>query len=116
MARSYLGSVLDTNIGDTERVDSPLQVELMLRLPEWQTFSQGSLINLDNVDTSLLKVLDLILDGQSNLIACLMPVCKRTNVSNIHDPIKQMKNDLWFYTASFSPLFAERGHTWVGHF
>lgn len=67
-----LGSVLDTTVGDSEGVDCPVQVESMLRFPERQSFPQGSLINLNNVNACLLKILDFVLDGQSNLVAGFM--------------------------------------------
>lgn len=67
-----LGSVCDTTVGDPEGVNSPIQVESLLRLPKGQPLSQSSLVNLDNIDTSFLKILHFVLDGQSYLIASLM--------------------------------------------
>lgn len=67
-----LGSVLDTTVGDSEGVDCPVQVESMLRFPKRQSFSQGSLINLNDVNACLLKILNFVLDGQSNLVAGFM--------------------------------------------
>lgn len=52
-------------------MDCPIQVVGLLRLPQGQTFSQSSLINLNHFDTSSFKVLNLILDGQCNLVAGL---------------------------------------------
>jgi hypothetical protein len=45
----YLGGVLDATVGDSEGVNGPVQVESMLCLAEWQTFSQSSFINLDDL-------------------------------------------------------------------
>lgn len=70
---SNLSCVLDANVRDTERVNSPIQVEGLLRLPKRQPFSQSSLVDLDNINTSLLEILNLVLDGQSNLVTSLKP-------------------------------------------
>ena len=67
-----LGSVDDTAVSDPEGVNSPVQVESLLRFPKRQPLSQSSLINLDNINTSFLKILHFVLDGQYNLIASLM--------------------------------------------
>lgn len=66
-----LGSVLDTAVSDPEGVNGPVQIESLLRLPKGQPLSQSSLINLDNINTSFLKILHFILDSQSYLIASL---------------------------------------------
>lgn len=63
-----LNGVLDTVVGDREGVNDPDQVESMFRLPLGQPFSQSSLINLNHVDPSLLKILNFILDDQGNLV------------------------------------------------
>lgn len=52
---NYLGGVLNTAVGDSEGVNSPVQVESMLRLAEWQTFSQSSLIDLDDLQRTIKK-------------------------------------------------------------
>ena len=66
-----LSCVLNPNVRYPERVDSPIQVERLLRLSQRQTLSQCSFINLNDSDSGLLKILDLILNGQSNLVASL---------------------------------------------
>jgi hypothetical protein len=48
-----LGGVLDFTVGDSEGVDGPVQVESVLSLAEWQTFSQCSLIDLDNLQRTI---------------------------------------------------------------
>lgn len=69
MQHAHLGCVLNANIGDSEGVDSPVQIESMLGLPERQSFSQSCFVNLNDIDTCLLKIFHFILDGQCNLIA-----------------------------------------------
>jgi hypothetical protein len=54
-SKAYLGGVLDLAVGDSERVNSPVQVESVLSLAEWQTFSQSSLINLDDLQRIMMK-------------------------------------------------------------
>lgn len=71
--KTNLGGVLDATVGDSEGVDGPVQVESVLGLPERQTFSQSSFVNLDNVNSSLLKILNFFVDGQSNLVAGFVP-------------------------------------------
>ena len=66
-----LSCVVDATVCDPERMHRPVQVESLLGLPERQTLSQSSLINLDNSDTVLLEILHFILNGQSNLVAGL---------------------------------------------
>ena len=71
MIRKYLSGILHTNIGDSEGMDSPVQVVSLFWFPQWQTLSQSSFINLDNSDASLFKVLHFVLDSQSNLVGGL---------------------------------------------
>ena len=63
-----LGGILNTDVGDSEGVDSPVQVESMLGFAERQPLPQCSLIDLDHSNTGLLEVLHFILDCQGNLV------------------------------------------------
>jgi hypothetical protein len=45
----------------------------MLSLAERQPFSQCSLVDLDNLNTTSLKILDFLLDRKSDLVASLKP-------------------------------------------
>ena len=66
-----LCTVLDTRSGQTERVNSPLEVVCsLLALAEGQTLSESWLVNLDDVNTSLLKVNNLVSECESELL-CL---------------------------------------------
>jgi hypothetical protein len=69
--KTNLGGVLYATIGDPEGVDCPIQVKSLFGFSKRQTLSQSSLIDLDNSDAILLKILHFILNGQSNLVAGL---------------------------------------------
>lgn len=58
-----LGGILNTTVGDSERMNGPIQVEIFLGLSERQTLSQCCLVNLDDSNTSLLEILNLVLNG-----------------------------------------------------
>lgn len=68
--RVDLGSVLDTSSGEAESLDSPLEVGItLLTGAEGKTLTESGLIDLDDVDASLLKVDDLITEGESKLLS-----------------------------------------------
>lgn len=89
-----LSSVLDTNVGDPEGVHSPIQVVGLLGLPKRQPFSQRSLVNLNDIDTSFLKILHFILDGQSNLVGSLGPGLVISNKGPVEDGNRACKHSL----------------------
>jgi hypothetical protein len=67
--RVDLGGVLDTSGGQAEGLDSPVQVGLtLLTGAQGQTLTQSRLIDLDDVDASLLKVNDLVTESQGKLL------------------------------------------------
>ena len=64
-----LGRVLDTSGGEAESLDGPVEVGLtLLAGAEGQTLTEGRLVDLDDVDASLLEVDDLVAEGQSELL------------------------------------------------
>ncbi|KAH3667498.1 hypothetical protein OGAPHI_003147 [Ogataea philodendri] len=66
--RVDLGVVTDTRGGNSERLSSPLQVVgSLLTSSQWQTFSDGWLVDLDNSDTSSLQVVDLVSQSKGQL-------------------------------------------------
>lgn len=68
--RVNLSGVLDASGGELEGVDSPLEVGFtLLTLAERETLTEGRLIDLDDVDTVLLKVDNLVAESQSELLA-----------------------------------------------
>lgn len=66
--RVHLGRVLDAGSGESERVDSPGQVVVPVNLSQGKTLSDGRLVDLDGVDTSVLQVDDFVSEGQGQLL------------------------------------------------
>ena len=65
-----LSRVLDTTDRQLERVDGPLEVVVaLLTFAKGKTLTQGRLIDLDNVDTSSLKVNNLVTKSESKLLS-----------------------------------------------
>lgn len=65
-----LSRVLDAGGGETESLDGPVEVSLtLLAGAERETLTKSGLIDLDDVDTGLLKVDDLVTEGQSKLLS-----------------------------------------------
>ncbi len=68
--RVDLGRVLNTGSRETERLHGPVEVgSALLSGAEWETLTQSWLIDLDDGDTSSLKVNDLVTDGKSKLLS-----------------------------------------------
>ena len=67
--RVDLGRVLNTGGGETESLDSPVEVgSALLAGAERETLTESRLINLDDIDASLLEVDDLIAESQTKLL------------------------------------------------
>lgn len=65
-----LGRVLNTGDRQAERLDSPVEVSLtLLAGAEWETLTESWLIDLDDEDTSSLKVNNLIAESESKLLS-----------------------------------------------
>jgi hypothetical protein len=65
-----LSGVLNTSSGELEAVDSPLEVGVTLRaLAERKTLTKSRLVDLNDKDAVLLKVNNLVAEGQSELLA-----------------------------------------------
>lgn len=66
--RVDLSGVLNTSGGKLEAVDGPVQVSLtLLAGAERETLTESGLVDLDNVDTVLLKIDNLVAESQSEL-------------------------------------------------
>jgi hypothetical protein len=64
-----LGRILDAGDGEAERLDGPVEVCFtLLAGTERKAFTEGWLINLDHIDTSGLKVDNLIAESESQLL------------------------------------------------
>lgn len=66
--RVDLNVILDTRGGESERVNGPLEVVVPVLLSERETLSDGRLIDLDSLDTSLGEVDDLVSESKSKLL------------------------------------------------
>jgi len=65
-----LGGVLDTRDGEAERLDGPVEVSLtLLSGAERKTLTESRLIDLDDEDTSSLKVNDLVTESKGKLLS-----------------------------------------------
>lgn len=90
--RVDLGGVLDTGNGETEGLDSPIQVSLtLLAGAERETLTESRLVDLDDVDASSLKVNDLVAEGKSKLLSLdgLVDVVTRERPSETGDGTSQ---------------------------
>lgn len=68
--RVDLSGILNASGGQLEGVDSPLEVSVtLLARAEGETLTKSRLVDLDNVDTSLLEVNDLISEGKGKLLS-----------------------------------------------
>ena len=66
--RVDLGTVLNTRGGETERKRSPLDVLItLLTLTEGKTLTDGRLVDLDDLNVGLLKIVDLISKSEGEL-------------------------------------------------
>ena len=64
-----LGRVLNTSGGKAESLDGPGEVgSALLSGTEWETLTKSWLIDLDDGDTGLLEVNDLVAEGKSKLL------------------------------------------------
>lgn len=67
--RVDLSGVDDAGGGETESIDSPLEVGVALRAgAKRETLTESRLIDLDDVDAGLLEVDNLVTEGQSKLL------------------------------------------------
>lgn len=65
-----LGRVLNTGGGKAESLDGPGEVGgALLSSTEWETFTKSWLVDLDDGDTGLLEVNDLVAEGKSKLLS-----------------------------------------------
>lgn len=65
-----LGGILNTGGGELESLDSPLEVGVaLLASAERETLTESGLIDLDDVDTGLLEVDNLVAESQSKLLS-----------------------------------------------
>src|SRR4051812_5868906 len=65
-----LCAIFNASSGQFERVHGPLQVSFaLLACPEWEAFTERWLIDLNDVNTSSLKVDDLVSEGQCELLS-----------------------------------------------
>ena len=86
--RVDLSGVLDTGGGETESLDGPVEVGLtLLAGAERETLTESGLIDLDDIDTGLLKVDDLVTEGKSELLSLdgLVDVVTRERPSQAGD-------------------------------
>lgn len=68
--RVDLSRVLNADGRQAESLDGPVEVGLtLLARAEGKTLTQGRLVNLDDIDASLLKVNDLVTEGKSKLLS-----------------------------------------------
>jgi hypothetical protein len=63
-----LGRVLDARGCETERVYGPGEVVVPVDLAEWETLSDGRLVDLNGVDAGVLQVDDLVTESESELL------------------------------------------------
>ena len=63
-----LAVVADTRCGETERVNSPLEVVVPVFLSEGQTFSDSGLVDLDGLDAGVGEVDDLVTESKCELL------------------------------------------------
>ena len=67
--RVDLSAILDTSSRQLEAVHSPRKVLLTLRASaERETLTESRLVDLDDVDTGLLKVNNLVAESESELL------------------------------------------------
>jgi hypothetical protein len=65
-----LGRVLDTRDGETERLDSPVEICLtFLAGTKRETFTKSWLINLNDVNASGLEIHDFVTESKSKLLS-----------------------------------------------
>lgn len=86
--RVDLSGVLNTGGGEAESLDGPLEVGItLLTGAEGKTLTESGLIDLDDVDTSLLKVDDLVTEGKGKLLSLdgLVDVVTRERPSKASD-------------------------------
>lgn len=86
--RVDLGRVLDTGGGETESLDGPVEVGLaLLAGAERETLTESGLIDLDDIDTGLLEVDDLVTEDKSELLSLdgLVDVVTRERPSQAGD-------------------------------
>lgn len=90
--RVDLGGVLNAGGGQAEGVDSPLEVGITLSAgAERETLTESRLIDLDDVNASLLEVDDLVTESQSKLLGLdgLVDVVTRERPSQASDGSSQ---------------------------
>src|SRR3954464_14197857 len=67
--RLNLGFVLDDGGRQTEAVDGPAQVLVPAVPPQWEALPDRRLVDLDDLDSGLLEVFDLVANRESKLLA-----------------------------------------------
>ena len=90
--RVDLGRVLNTGGGETESLNGPLKVvSALLARAERETLTESRLIDLDNINASLLKVDDLVTESQSELLSLdgLVDIVTRERPSQASDRASQ---------------------------
>jgi hypothetical protein len=86
--RVDLGSILNTGGGQLEGIDGPLKVGVtLLARAERKTLTKSGLIDLNDVDASLLEVNDFVAEGKSELLSLnrLVNVVTRERPSQASD-------------------------------